>query len=794
MRRLLALALLAPFPGLAQDAPRAVPVDPSLVQDPAQDWFQHGRNVYESAKRASGQTQLDLYSRAAEIFSQYLTNFPGHENAEAAWWYLGQSCYSTGRIDEAKRAFHTLLNRFGKGRYAAAAAYTLAADHFNNRQYGLAATLFEKQAAIATQPSDRLRGHYYAAKSYELLGQSRPALQHFKTVLNDADPSNVYRTKAALDYGRLIAAGGDHAEALQLFEQVVNSKTESAETRGKAALAAGATAAKLGRFDDSERYFQLILRTPGMEAERVEAQIAMMAAQFEQKNYREVIKIFQSSTLTGEGEVESRRLMLAARAFMMLDRNADAMPLFRQVERLEPPTSDRAFDAAYYRLLCFYRIEGRHVLDQVDAFLQLYGEKFSKDPKLQTARLMKAETLFAEGKVEDAANAYREIESSLLSEKNRVGLEYQRGRCLFEANDYAAAIRSLSSFIQANPSDSRTATALATRGRAYLETGENAKALADFNAVIAASEDRSLLTLAYLDAAEICKRDGNLKQMVDYFQRFLEAELTTDPDAIAKACYWTGWGLVKTSAGAKAIDYLTRAREVAPKRYNKHAGLLLCLVYLSEKNREKLIPEVGLAIEGGYAIDLPEPLIRWAADQAFSSEDFLNAARFYDLIADGENPELAPKEVWRFLGKARLRSGDAAGALTAIDHALQTEEDPAWKADGLADRASALLKLGKSKEATQAVEEGLALRPEGRTGAQLNLVRGDIFLAENQAQEAVRAYILPVELMDDSDQVVKPLAYHKLILALKAAGNTADATQYATELKRKYPNWSPPQD
>ncbi len=792
MRRLLALALLVPLPGAAQDAPRAIPVDPTLEQDPAQDWFQHGRNVYESAKRASGQTQFELYGRSAEIFTEYLNHHPNHENAEAAWWYLGQSFYNTGRVDDAKRSFHTLLNRFGKGRYAAAAAYTLAADHFNNRQYALAATLFEKLASIAAKPADRLRGHYYAGKSYELLGQARPAARHFKAVIDDQDPNNVYKTKAALDYGRILAAEGKNEEALALFDEVVRSKVEDAETRGEAALVAGATAAKLGEFDRSEDYFQLILRTPGMEEQRPFAQTAMMASHFEQKNYKAVVDIFRSSAISAEGENEARRLMLAARAYMMLDRNADAVPLFRQVERMEPPASQRAFDAAYYRLLCFYRIEGRHVLEQVDAFLQLYSQTFTKDPKIHTARLMKAETLFAEGKVEDAAGVYREIDGSMLSEKNRRGLDFQRGRCLFEAGDFAGAIESLGSFIADHPDDSRLPLARATRGRALTRTGSDERALKDFLAVISSAEDRSLLTISYLEAAEIHKRQSNLKEMVALFQRFLEAKVTTDPESIAKACYWTGWGMVKNGNGSEAIDYLNRARDLAPKRYTKHAGLLLCLVHLSEKNHHALIPEVGKAIEDGYAIDLPEPLIRWAADQAFNSGDFLNAARFYDLIADGENPELAPKEVWRFLGKARLRSGDPAGALIAVNHALDAEEDPAWKADGLADIAAAHLKLGELDKATKAVEEGLALRPEGRTGAWLNLVRGDIYLAEKQPQEAVRAYILPVQLMDDDDQVVKPLAYHKLIQALKAAGNTADAAKYEQELKRKYPNWTPP--
>ena len=790
MRFLLIPVLLLPALLPAQEPPRAQPVDPTLNQDPAEDYFQHGRNVYESAKRSTGQTQLDLYQRSIEIFSRYLNDHPRHANAEAGWWYLGQSYYSTGQVEEAKRCFHSILNRFGRGRYAAASAYTLAADHFNNREYALAATLFEKLATIANRPADRVRGLYYAGKSCELMAQGRRAIAHYRAVIADPDPANAYALKARLDLGKLLSLDGKLEEGLELLDSVAMSRAE-AEVRGEAALHAGAAAAKLGENDRSDRYFNLILTTPGMEVHRPEAQIAMMAARLDQKRFDDVVRIFRSSTTAAEGETESRRLMLAARAYMMLDRNADALPLFREVERLEAPGSERAFQASYFRLLCFYRVEGRHVLDQVDAFLSLYDKKFPKDPKVHTARLMRAETLYAEGKLNDASEAYREIDPAMLSEKNRRGLLYQRGRCYESAGDHQNAVESLGEFIDQFPDDERIPLARAARGRSLAATGSNTAAIAEFDKVIESTKDPALLTLAYLEGADLLRTENKLDALVARCQAFLKAAPSQDPAAIAKASYWGGWGMVKTNRATEAVDLLETARKLAPDAYAKHSGLLLCLVHLSAKNPATLIPEVALAIEKGYAGDLPEPLIRWAADQAFNGGDFPNAARFYDLIADDENPELSPKEVWRFLGKSRLRSGDAGGALTAINFALQVEEDLAWKADGLADKANALLALKRLEEANSAVEEGLGMRPEGRVGAQLHMARGDILMAEEKPAEAVRSYILPVQLMDDNDRSVRPLALHKLIQALEAAGQADDARKYREELQQKYPDWKP---
>ena len=173
--------------------------------------------------------------------------------------------------------------------------------------------------------------------------------------------------------------------------------------------------------------------------------------------------------------------MIAARAYMRLKLPSEALQLFRDVEKLVNPETDMAFQAAYYRLLCFFQIEGRHLPDQVDAFLQLYRKARPEDSRIHTALMMKAETLFSNKETAAAAKVYSEINASLVSEKNRPGLLYQRGWCLSEAGDAQGAIRSLSEFIAKYPQDPRVSSAIAKRAKAYSESAEPAKAIADFD-------------------------------------------------------------------------------------------------------------------------------------------------------------------------------------------------------------------------------------------------------------------------------------------------------------------------
>ncbi len=227
------LFLFLLLPAAAQQPPRAGIVPEDLRADAGNDFFARGKNLYDTAQASVDfETRRDLYLRSADIFSEYINQFPNHANTEAAWWYLGSSFYQAGLIDDAKRCFSTLLNRYGKGKYAAAAAYTLAADHYNKREYAFAAPLFERFAANAAKPSDRPKGNLFAANCYRLLGREREAIAAYKRVIADPEGA-LFKDQAQIEVGKLTLKAGKLQEALELFRAVADS-TAIAKQRGDA--------------------------------------------------------------------------------------------------------------------------------------------------------------------------------------------------------------------------------------------------------------------------------------------------------------------------------------------------------------------------------------------------------------------------------------------------------------------------------------------------------------------------------------------------------------------------------
>lgn len=790
MKAFLPFFLLLALPAHGQAPLRAGVVGGDLRADAGNDFFARGKNLFDSAQASVDLgTRRDLYLRAADIFSEYINEFPNHANTEAAWWYLGNSFYQAGLLDDAKRCFVTLLNRFGQSKYAAAAAYTLAADHYNKAEYAFAAPLFERFAANAARPSDQPKGNLFAGNCYRLLGRDREAITAYNRVIADPEGS-LFKAQAQIEVGKLTLKAGKLQEALALFEAVANSNAVP-KHRAEAALNAAITATRLDKTDLSEKYLRFILDSPGTDEFRPDAQTALMENFYATKEYRAVIDLFRKSSLKAEGEKEALRLMIAARALVKLKQPSEASELFREVERLVKPENDLAFQASYYRLNCFFQIEGRHVVDQVDAFLQIYAKFRPSDTRIHTAMLMKAETLFAENNVAEAAKTYSQIDPALLSEANRPGFLYQRGWCLAEASDAQGAIRSLTDFITKYPEDKRSYPALVKRAKAYAEIGESAKAVADFDRITtdkAAPDD--LTSLAWLESARTRRKEGNVENMVVRYKGLLEKVDDLTDNLKAEANYWIGWGMVKTNQPKEAAKYLNAARELRPGAYAKHAGLLLALSHFAAQDPTNLAAEINLAIEGEYITDVPSQAIQWSGMQAYNSGDYPDAARFLEIVANPNEPRATPKEIWRYFAKALIETGKPGEALPAVSNILEVEENPAWKADALLDRARALYDLKRFAESRKAADEALSLHPQGRTSAYLRIVSGDLHIEETNLGQAAADYLYVISFQDDAD--LKPLAISKYIAVLEKQSKAEEAAKFRTKLASEFPDWKAP--
>ena len=132
----------------------------------------------------------------------------------------------------------------------------------------------------------------------------------------------------------------------------------------------------------------------------------------------------------------------------------------------------------------------------------------------------------------------------------------------------------------------------------------------------------------------------------------------------------------------------------------------------------------------------------------------------------------------------------AEQALPAITNVLEVENNLAWRADGLLDRGRALYLLDDLVQSRKAVDDALAMQPQGRTRGSLRILAGDLDMKEGDPKKASAQYLIVVSFINDKQ--LKPLALHKLVAAQQAAGEQKEAEKYQQQLTAEFPDWKPP--
>ncbi|NWK56326.1 tetratricopeptide repeat protein [Verrucomicrobiaceae bacterium N1E253] len=775
----LLLALIATVTlASAQDAP--------LVADPGHDQFEFCKQLYRQANAMQvEQERVRAYQQLAPRLEQYINRFPRHANAPAASYYLGECYYQSGYLDSARQVLHGVINRYKTGRYVALSANRLGYDAFVNKRYNQAAIYFEKVATMSDTAKERYRGRYQEASCYRYSGQTDQAIKSYSLIEAAQDAPVVYRENATLRLGYLYFSKKELQRALDKFASLVKPGI-AANIRVDAALNAGLISQQMKKGDDAVSYFKMVMLSKE-EKFKSRAQAAMMNSLYASKDYQAVFDTMKRGNYPGKPATEAIKFTLAGRSAYQLKRYDLAIKYFAEAER-QIPLSKEAFEAGYYRLLCFFNIKGSNIPKQVDAFLEVYQPRFPRQPKIHKALLMKAETLFDENKFREAASAYNQITPELVGEDNLANLLFKRGWCLSESGDHNGAIRSFTDFLKLYPDDERSPSVIARRGKSYLSLGDRASALRDFDELIKRFPQNKLAALAWQNSARIKKEAQDYPEMIRRYESMLISFPKLGKATEANAQYWIGWGNYQIKDYEKAIPALEQASEMMPEEYGFNSQMLLIYCSYAQKDKARLQSAVNAVRKKDQGHQIQPQIYRWLGVQCFNGGELKDAERFLGLGSTPEDPRQTPKAFWKMLGHARVEIGKNEEALVALGHFLDVVEEPFWKAEALLDQAKAYLGVGKLDEAKTSAEDGLALRPKGDVNTALRLVLGDIAFSSQDYETAAKSYVVVVEV-HEADKKVRADALYKLYQALNKSGKATEAKVYLNTLNKEFPDY-----
>lgn len=804
-------ALLCTLACAALAAPLHAQYGDSLSVHAQEDSFAIAEQLYMQARNVADPTdKTQAMRRAAELFADFIQRYPSSSLRQKAMYYQALCLADAGDLAASNAKLGVLANTT-RGEYAAAAAYKLATQAYSRMMWDKALG-FYRIAVRETQRQELRHDALYRCGNVQLqMGRRKDAEETFRSlqVLKGVKP--LLRQSAVFAVAQMKVEDGNDAAAYAQFRNLLNMTELDAEIAGKATLQAARLAARLGKNDESQQLYSKLVGMPGMAKYASEAQMERILALFKQHKYTEVVALAESAHAPLEDAAkEARRDVIVGQSCLETKAYAKAVDWFAAAEKAQPQTA-LAADAGYRRIICAQQVQGTNFFHIAEKYLGTYavaGSPTADLPCVDLVRLMYADRLM----LFDAAAAARQFDAlnmDQLPESLRADTEYKKAWTAAQSDNYDP-LPTLEHFIATYPKDARVPDALALRGAHYAKTHRLAKALADFDRVIAEFPQSEACAACYQKAAQACATEDP-KRMVKYYEGLINyyAELVKrgghgKPAAIAEAHYNIACALYDTDP-AKAVPHFQEARTMNAEQYASLVDLRLVQCFFKMKDTENLrqalkgLKEANPSTYGG----LPPAILRWCGWACFQARNYPDAHTFLTdallrepkekyTAADGKQYERAKVEpiVWKTLAKTRLELRQYQAGLEAAQFYVSMETQPYRKAEGMGDEAQLLVALGRTAEAKKVCEEAIALGIDGPIKSSLFLTMGDAYYSEGEYAEAAKYYGRTANVV--SDKELKPLALYKISCALLKCGREGEAKPYGDSLKEEFPDWVAP--
>ncbi len=776
---------------LNAQAPEALVVEepvaeaqPELKEDPAQDYFERGNQLYKAANEAKDLRIKERYfERAIPIFRNYIKTYPKHKNTQMAWYYLGESYYQTGEVKTATETFKTIIKFYKTGTFVSASAYRLAHDNYSLKNYDTAAQYFAISAKNSSNEADKTRSIFYQAQSLTIAGKSKEAVVLYGAV-SKIVADNPYRERAALTYAKLLLRESEYEKALVACESLL-IPSQSEDVKAEAAYYAGFSANGAGKKEQAEKYYNMSLLS-NSDKWKGQAQTGLMGIRFVERDFEGVLKLARLGKFEMAPKFKAKQGIIVGQSYYQMKRYASAIEYFIDVEKSAAGT-DEAFNAGYYKLLSFYNLKTGGMGPRVDRFLQNYAVGRGKHKFIHQALLMKAENLYIAKKYKEAADVYADINTELIDKKYHEGVSYRKGSCLAKVENHAGAANAFTSFIAAFPEAENIQEAYLIRASSYAMLDDRGKALRDYDQVIKDAPTTKNASIALQRSAQIQLLNKNYTDMIVRYEQLLKEYPKLPAKVQANAYYWIGRGYFKSKKYEDGIKNLDQCRKLDAGSYKKQISMLRVIGHFSLRNVKETVEAVTDAEKNGLGKKVPLNIYRWLGGEFYNNDEFAKASEYLKKGVEHGAAKATPIPIWRVLSKAQMKAELYQDAFLSVSNLLSLEDDKSRQVDALLDKAKIQAMLGKTGDSKRTAESALEMNPTGKTQAELLKIVGDFYFIISEHKEAAIRYVLLVDMAENLE--FHPQVLDRLAVCLAKLGDTAESERYASKLKTVYPKY-----
>ena len=719
---------------------------------------------------------------ASTYYLKFLEISPNNILAPLATYRLAETYLKQKNINDAEKFYLKIFEDFTNSEYLGPATYRLGSIYYSNNKFLEAANFFNTAKETLDKKSVQLSATYYHARSLNETKQYTKALSAFEK-LSIIENENPYREAALLTIARIYADNNEEKKSINAFTRLIKI-SEKEDIQAESLVKSGLMSNSLGDTQKAKDYFSSALALQGGEEWKPDAQFHLIKIYYQEKNFQKVIDTYSKGAFSMSDEIRPKMLLMVGNSFRQMDRHKDAISVYILL-REHYPSSKEASESEYRKLLSLFNLGNKSLPRYVDRFLEWQRPRNPNHKNIDMAILIKAEHFFEREDFISSGNAYDEIRLSNVPQELASSLLYKKAWSHSESKNATKAITSFTEFIESYPEDKRISNALAKRALNYKSIEDYTSALSDLKKIIEKFQETESAELAYQQIALIEGQRQNYPALISSYQKLLEKYPSSK--ASAEAYFWIGWGQFELKKFKESSAALREARKLDKRSYHERATLRIILAEYSQQRVEAVQDELEALRQSVDKIIIPPQIYLWLGVNLFDSNNYSESSYYLNLACNPQDPASTQAVVWRYLGQARLFTGEYKKSIEAFDFYLNTPQPSNNKARVLHDKSTALLALKEFKEAEKIVESALSLQPQSRIYGMLCLVWGEIALQQEKYDEAIKRLIKPTYAIEDSN--ITPTAILKSSFAHDKIGETNKAKELLSKLKSKYPKF-----
>lgn len=716
------------------------------------------------------------YPHAASAWEKFIADHGSDERIARAQHNLGVCCYQQGKYEQALGVFEKTLTRYPQSDVAVATQLHLGATQVALAQAGhrtmvdRAATTLRALLGKHPQGDHVADAWYYLGECLSAQGKREEAVTWYARLV-EKYPGHRFAPESSYALAAAKEDSGERRAAAKGYGQFL-AKSPNHRLAADARLSAGRCLVEVGEYDEARAPLTKVIESGGTRA--AEATHWLARSLLKQKQPQQALDVLTQLGTRGDGTSWAVQLLLdrADAIHAIPERRKESVPLYAEVAAKHPkdlaaphalylagfvalevgdyPAALRhaaRFQAAYPdhtltpEVLCVAAESNLQTgkLPEADALYRQLAEKYSNHPDAALWGLRRAAILHAQKKYEEVVRVLEPLSGELQAPDGVAEARYLIGASQLELKQPAAARKSLTASVEAQPKWRQAFETRLALAEACRETGDLAGAQAAARRAIAEFPESRLLDRAYSRLGAYYALAGQPDQAAEAYRKVVR-QWPASPLA-PYALHELGCAQLnlEDAAGAEATFHSLLEKQVPPALASR-ARYARAMARQQLGKPAEAAADVEAALGAGLAAGERSDARFLLGLCRTELKQYDKAAEAYGaIVRDDPKYAAAEKAVyhWAWALKRAGRESEASQAFARL--AADYPKSP-LAAEALCEWGWARQNLGHAAEAVAAYRQALA-KSDGESAARAQFLIGKIQADQKDVGEAVKSFI-----------------------------------------------------